>query len=165
MAVDYRKTPPRTDPHYYRVELMADLFDAALPADHPLAKCESIDLTELATEIFVTPTPGTSCSEVTSGDAQQAGFSPDVRHYSIDWKAIAGVVALGRGLGWCRHCTPLEEPGVVMRRCWSTRPRAISLPQSVLVRRKIQCWAPRLRCWAKVAAAVGATATSPSSTA
>jgi DNA-binding transcriptional LysR family regulator len=116
VAVDYRKTPPRTDPHYYRVELMADLFDAVLPADHPLAKCESIDLAELAAEIFVTASPGTSCSEVTLATCAAAGFSPDVRHYSTDWNAIGALVSVGAGVALVpRLAQPLNRSGVVMR--------------------------------------------------
>jgi len=99
-----------------RVELMADLFDAALPADHPLAKCDSIDLAELATEIFVAAAPGTSCSEVTLATCAAAGFSPDVRHYSTEWNAIGALVAVGAGVALVpRLAQPLNRPGVVMR--------------------------------------------------
>ncbi len=38
VAVDYRKAPPRNDPNYFRVELLADVLDVALPAAHRLAK-------------------------------------------------------------------------------------------------------------------------------
>jgi DNA-binding transcriptional LysR family regulator len=116
IAVDYRKTPPRTDPHYYRVELMADVLEAALPADHPLAQCESIDLAELATEIFVAASPGTSCSEVTLATCAAAGFSPDVRHYSTEWNAIGALVSVGAGVALVpRLAQPLNRSGVVMR--------------------------------------------------
>ncbi|MDQ1541020.1 MAG: hypothetical protein QOH29_1746 [Actinomycetota bacterium] len=116
VAVDYRKTPPRTDPHYYRVDLLADLMDVALPADHLLAERSSVELTELAREIFVTASPGSSCSEVTLAVCAAAGFSPDVRHYSTDWHAVAALVSVGAGVALIpRLAQPLEYPGMVIR--------------------------------------------------
>jgi len=115
VAVDFRKAPPRSDPHYYRVELLADRMDAALPADHPLAHQKSIDLLDLAGDIFVTANPGSSCSEVTFAACAAAGFSPDVRHYSTEWGAVAGLISVGAGVGLVpRLAQPLHVPGVVM---------------------------------------------------
>jgi DNA-binding transcriptional LysR family regulator len=116
IAVDFRKAPPRTDPHYHRVELLADLFDVALPTNHPLAGRESIELAELAREVFVAASPGSSCSEVTFATCAAAGFSPDVRHYSVDWHAIASLVAVEAGIALVpRLAGPLNCPGVVIR--------------------------------------------------
>ena len=116
VAVDYRKAPPRNDPNYFRVELLADVLDVALPTTHRLAKRESIELSELASEIFVTASPGTSCSEVTLATCAAAGFSPDVRHYSVDWRAIAALVAVEAGIALVpRLAAPLDGPGVVIR--------------------------------------------------
>ncbi len=116
VAVDFRKAPPRSDPHYHRVELMSDVLDAMLPADHPLAHQTSIDLVDLASDIFVTASPGTSCSEVTLATCAAAGFSPDVRNYSTEWGAVAALVSVGAGVGLLpRLAQPLHCPGVVVR--------------------------------------------------
>jgi DNA-binding transcriptional LysR family regulator len=116
LAVDYRKSPPRSDPHYYRIELLADPMDAALPVDHPLAHQKSIDLVDLASDVFVTATPGSSCSEVTLATCAAAGFSPDVRHYSTEWGAVMALVSVGAGVSLVpRLAQPLHVPGVVMR--------------------------------------------------
>src|SRR5450432_3648917 len=116
VAVDYRKAPPRNDPNYFRVELLADVLDVALPTTHRLAKRESIELSELASEIFVTASPGTSCSEVTLATCAAAGFSPDVRHYSVDLRAIAALVSVGAGVALMPRLTrPLNQAGVVIR--------------------------------------------------
>jgi DNA-binding transcriptional LysR family regulator len=116
VAVDYRKAPPRSDPHYYRIELLADPMDAALPEDHPLAHQKSIDLVDLASDVFVTATPGSSCSEVTFATCAAAGFSPDVRHYSTEWRAVMALVSVGAGVSLVpRLAQPLHVEGVVMR--------------------------------------------------
>jgi DNA-binding transcriptional LysR family regulator len=116
VAVDYRKVPPRSDPHYFRVDLLPDLFDVALPLGHPMANREGIDLLDLASEVFVAASPGSSCSEVTLAACAAAGFSPDVRHYSSDWNAVAALVGAGLGVGLVpRLAQPLHAVGVVVR--------------------------------------------------
>jgi DNA-binding transcriptional LysR family regulator len=115
VAVDFRKAPPRNDPHYHRVELMSDVLDAMLPADHPLAQQTSIDLVDLASDVFVTASPGTSCSEVTLATCAAAGFSPDVRYHSTEWGAVAALISVGAGVGLLpRLAQPLHCPGVVV---------------------------------------------------
>jgi DNA-binding transcriptional LysR family regulator len=116
LAVDFRKAPPRTDPHYHRVELLADVLDVVLPADHPLAAQDSVDLADLAREIFVAASPSTPCSEVTLAICAAAGFSPDVRHYSSDWHAITALVEVGAGVALVpRLAQPLNCRGVALR--------------------------------------------------
>ena len=70
----------------------------------------------MAGEVFVTASPGTSCSEVTLATCAAAGFSPDVRHYSVDWRAIASLVSVEAGIALVpRLAAPLDGPGVVIR--------------------------------------------------
>jgi len=115
IAVDHRRVPPRSDPHYHRIDLLADPFDAAVPAGHRLAGREEITLSELAEDIFVAAAPGTSCYEVTLSACAAAGFNPDIRNYSTDWDAVAALVAVGCGVGLVpRLAQPLHRPGVVL---------------------------------------------------
>jgi DNA-binding transcriptional LysR family regulator len=116
ISVDHRGVPPHTDPHYHRVDLYADPFDVALPVGHRLADSSEIELRELAGEIFVAAAPGTSCSEVTFAACAAVGFTPDVRHYSTDWHAVASLVAVGGGVALVpRLAQPLTEQGLVLR--------------------------------------------------
>jgi molybdate transport repressor ModE-like protein len=116
VAVDHRGVPPHTDPHYYRQPLLADRFDVGLPDGHPLASRESIDLAELATETFVAAAPQSSCAEVTLAACAAAGFTPDIRHYSSDWSAVASLVAVGCGVALVpRLAQPLVVPGFSLR--------------------------------------------------
>ena len=116
VAVDYRKVPPRNDPNYFRVDLLADALDVVLPADHRLADRPGVELAELAGDVFVSASPGSSCSEVTLAVCAAAGFNPDVRHYSADWQAVAALVAVGAGVALVpRLAQPLDRPGLVVR--------------------------------------------------
>jgi DNA-binding transcriptional LysR family regulator len=116
IAVDHRRVPPRNDPHYYRIDLMADPLDVALPADHRFTDRDEVPLGELAEEIFVAAAPGTSCYEVTLSACAAAGFNPDVRNYSTDWDAVAALVAVGCGVALIpRLAQPLHRPGVVLK--------------------------------------------------
>jgi DNA-binding transcriptional LysR family regulator len=116
VAVDYRNAPPRNDPHYYRVDLLADIFDLALPLGHHLIDAPEVTLADLVAETFVTASPGSSCSEVTLALCAAAGFSPDVRHYSADWRAVIALVGVGAGIALVpRLAQPVHDPRVVVR--------------------------------------------------
>ena len=116
VAVDHRGVPPHTDPHYYRVPLLADRFDVGLPADHPFAGHVDITLADLSGEIFVAAAPQSSCAEVTLAACAAAGFTPDIRHYSSDWHAVASLVAVSCGVALVpRLAQPLTEDGFVLR--------------------------------------------------
>jgi DNA-binding transcriptional LysR family regulator len=121
VAVDYRKAPPRSDPHYHRTDLFVDVFDVAFPLGHPLAGAAEITLADLAGETFVTASPGSACSEVTLALCAAAGFSPDVRNYSSDWHAVTALVAVGAGVALVpRLAHPLHEPRLVLRKLSGT---------------------------------------------
>ncbi|MGH8889705.1 MAG: LysR substrate-binding domain-containing protein, partial [Acidothermaceae bacterium] len=112
--------------HYHRIDLMSDLLDAALPADHRFAQRDEVVLSELAQDVFVAAAPGTSCYEVTLSACVAAGFNPDVRNYSTDWDAVAALIAVGCGVGLIpRLAQPLHRPGVVLKPlAGDGRPRA-----------------------------------------
>jgi len=116
VAVDHRGVPARSDPHYFRADLLADTLDAALPATHRLAGADRIELRDLADDVFVGAAPMSSCSEVTLAACAAAGFNPQTRHYSGDWNAVAGLVSAGAGVALVpRLAQPLHMPGVVVR--------------------------------------------------
>ncbi len=116
IAVDHRGVPPHTDPHYHREPLLADRLDVGLPAAHPFAARDSISLADLAHETFVAAAPQSSCSEVTMAACAAAGFTPDIRHYSSDWNAVASLVAVGCGVALVpRLAQPLAVSGFSVR--------------------------------------------------
>jgi DNA-binding transcriptional LysR family regulator len=116
VAVDHRGVPPHTDPHYFRQPLLADRFDVGLPAGHAFVDRESLELSELAGETFVAAAPQSSCAEVTLAACAAAGFTPDIRHYSSDWSAVASLVAVGCGVALVpRLAQPLVVSGFSLR--------------------------------------------------
>jgi DNA-binding transcriptional LysR family regulator len=115
VTVDYPGAPAREDARYRRVDLIADVMDAVVPADHPLAGRSSIDLAELACDVWVGAAASDACSHIVTGICAAAGFSPDVQHYCREWDAVAALVAAGVGVGLIpRSAQPLRPPGLAV---------------------------------------------------
>ncbi|MCL2581328.1 MAG: LysR family transcriptional regulator [Streptosporangiales bacterium] len=115
VTVDYPGAPSRQDSRYRRVDLTDDIMDAVLPADHPLAGQPSVDLTDLATEAWVGNSPSEPCMHIVNGLCAAAGFTPDIRHLTQEWDAVAALVAAGAGIALIpRSAQPLRSPGLVV---------------------------------------------------
>src|SRR5436190_1852241 len=54
--------PPLSDARFDQQPLLDDPFDLVVPADHPLAGRERIDLSEAAHEDWIAPMPDSPCS-------------------------------------------------------------------------------------------------------
>lgn len=98
VTVDYPGAPSREDARYRRVDLIADVMDAVVPASHPLAGRPSIHLAELAGDVWVGAAASDACGHIVTGICAAAGFSPDVQHYCREWDAVAALVAAGVGV-------------------------------------------------------------------
>jgi DNA-binding transcriptional LysR family regulator len=108
--------PPIDDPRFHRRDLVRDTLDAVVPADHPLAAREQIELTDLAGDPWVAPLAGWSCDHVVQTGCQAAGFTPVVEHRTTDWFAAMSLVAAGLGVGLVpRLAQPHPPEGVVIR--------------------------------------------------
>jgi DNA-binding transcriptional LysR family regulator len=109
-------SPQPGDPRYHRVELLADVLDAALPDDHPLAGLAEIDLRQLALDPWVLPPVGWACDEVVAAACRSAGFTPTPAHRLGDWMSSLTLVGVGLGVALVprlAHVAP--PPGVVVR--------------------------------------------------
>jgi DNA-binding transcriptional LysR family regulator len=109
-------SPQPRDPRYHREELLADILDAALPEDHPLAAHDELDLRELAADPWVRPPVGWACDEVVQAACRNAGFTPAATHRSGDWMTSLALVGAGLGVALVprlAHISP--PPGVVVR--------------------------------------------------
>lgn len=114
MASAYAPTPG--DERFTRVELQRDVLDAGLPAEHPLAGADEIDLGDLAREDWVVPPPGWQCESVLLGACQSAGFVPEVVHRTSDWAAALALVSAGLGVTLVpRLAQTAPPPGVALR--------------------------------------------------
>lgn len=113
VTVDYPGAPSPQDARYHRVHLIDDVMDAILPADHPLASRPSVDLTDLATEVWVGSAASDPCGYIVTGICAAAGFTPDIRHHTQEWDAVAALVAAGAGVSLIpRSAQPLRIPGL-----------------------------------------------------
>src|ERR1700756_2304363 len=98
VTVDYPGAPSREDARYRRVDLIADVMDAVVPVGHPLAGRPTIDLAELAGDVWVGAAASDACSHIVTGICAAAGFSPDVRYYCREWDGVAALVGAGVGV-------------------------------------------------------------------
>ena len=115
VTVDYPGAPSREDARYHRVDLIADVMDAVVPAGHPLAGRDGIGLTELAGDVWVGAAASDACGHIVTGICAAAGFSPDVQHYCREWDAVAALVAAGVGVALIpRSAQPLRPSGLAV---------------------------------------------------
>jgi DNA-binding transcriptional LysR family regulator len=98
VTVDYRGGPARKDPRYHRQDLLDDPFLLALPAGHPLAGREDLDLQALAGQTWVIGAIRDPCQDVSMAACIDAGFSPDIQHRVNDWDSVFALVAEGCGV-------------------------------------------------------------------
>jgi DNA-binding transcriptional LysR family regulator len=116
IEVDYQGGPPRTDPRYHRTDLMFDPFDAAVPADDPLAAKDVIDLTDLADRTWINGTGTGPCRLLMLSACGSAGFTPEVRHNVNTFGSALALVGAGAGVTLIPHLSPdVPPPNVVLR--------------------------------------------------
>jgi DNA-binding transcriptional LysR family regulator len=115
IAADYRDAPSRHDPRYHRVDLITDVMDVVLPQGHPKANPAGVRLGDLADETWIGSGFDNPCAQIMLGVCAAAGFSPDVKHSSSDWDAVAALVAAGAGISLIpRLAQPLRPGGLVV---------------------------------------------------
>ncbi|ADG88515.1 LysR family transcriptional regulator [Thermobispora bispora] len=91
----------------------------ALPADHPLAGCDRIDLADLAGEPFVSfpANAGSSLRDATVKACVNAGFHPRIVQEAPDSYTILALVAAGVGVTLTlSSCLHVQQTGLVYRR-------------------------------------------------
>lgn len=80
-----------------RLDLIEDPFDAALSADHPLAGRETITLSELAAEDWISWSTGQICHEWLTRTLRADGTEPRIRHTASEHSTQLALVAAGLG--------------------------------------------------------------------
>lgn len=90
--------PPAGDPRFDQRPLVDDVFDLAVPADHPLATRSSVTLAETADEDWIIQELSCSCREHTLSACGAAGFTPRIVHNALAWSAFAHLIANGLGV-------------------------------------------------------------------
>ncbi|GAB2630220.1 LysR family transcriptional regulator [Streptomyces capparidis] len=105
------------------VHLLDDPYRAVLPAGHPLAGRDVLDLADLAEEPWVgSEWPG-PCLDVVRDACAAAGFTPGVVVESEDYTTAQGFVAAGLGVSLIpRLGLARPHPGVVVRELRNPEP-------------------------------------------
>ncbi|MEU9912907.1 LysR family transcriptional regulator [Streptomyces sp. NPDC051001] len=98
VAVDFAATPPHTDRRYSRSDLLTDVMDIVVPADHRLAGRGRIPLRELAGEPWIAGDARSCVGAIARAVCATSGFTPDIRHTVNDWGALAALVEAGAGV-------------------------------------------------------------------
>ncbi len=80
-----------------RLNLMEDCFDAALPADHPLATRESITVAELAADDWITWSTGQICHDWLTRTLRAETGKPRILHTASEHSTQLALVAAGLG--------------------------------------------------------------------
>jgi DNA-binding transcriptional LysR family regulator len=108
------EAPSAADPRFTQVPLLADPLDVALPPDHPLARADSLNLTDLAADPWIFGGSG-PWSDITRRACEAAGFSPHQGHSASGWTAILAMVEAGMGVALVPRMAAGRRDGVVMR--------------------------------------------------
>lgn len=116
IEVDYQGGPPRSDPRYHRTELLFDPFEAAIPADDPLAAKDVIDLTDLADHTWINGNGNGPCRLLIMSACGSAGFTPEVRHNVSAFGPALTLVGAGAGVTLIPRLSPDVPPSNVVLR-------------------------------------------------
>lgn len=98
VAYDFETAPFEADRDLECRPLLVEEMHIALPADHRLAGCDSLELSELADEPWLCGTSDGSCRQLTVRSCEAAGFRPDVSFESNDYTVLQSLVAAGMGV-------------------------------------------------------------------
>lgn len=95
--------------------LLHDWVDIALPADHPLAERDAVDLAELGGEQWIAWTRGSVCHAWLRSTLRAAGVEPTIAHTAEEHPTQLALVAAGLGAAMIpRIGRDLVPPGVRM---------------------------------------------------
>jgi DNA-binding transcriptional LysR family regulator len=114
IAMEADRVPRQDDARFARRPLMADVLDAAVRADHPLATAGRIDLADLAGDPWVAPPLGWSCESVVLTGCRSAGFTPRIEHRCGDWRAVLAMIATGLGVTLVPRLAGVQPPDDVV---------------------------------------------------
>lgn len=98
VVADWDTAPLGLPDSFDRTPLVEDVFDIVLPAGHPLAGRESVDLGELAGEQWIGWTKDSICYEWLIRTMRGKGIEPFIAHTAEEHPTQMALVAAGLGL-------------------------------------------------------------------
>lgn len=115
IAQEYAFAPNPSDPAIERTDLLDDPLRVALPASHPLAGADRIDLAALEAESWIAGREGSFCHLVVVHSTRAAGYEPRLTHITNDFQVSYGLVQTGAGVGLVPELAGPPPPGVVVK--------------------------------------------------
>jgi DNA-binding transcriptional LysR family regulator len=149
--VDIAWTVPPAHPEFGTRNITSDRLSAALPANHPLAAAERVDLTDFADEPLITlaPSVGPLLRDTAIELALRHGYRPS-RLYEVNDEITAlGFVAAGFGVGLIPHSwSVIHIPGIVYR------PLTVDLQVRQMLCWRLDSFTPLVRSFVETASEV-----------
>ncbi|MFF8895698.1 LysR family transcriptional regulator [Brevibacterium casei] len=103
------------DARFEKVDLLDDPLDVMVPSDHPVAGRDSVTLSELAGEDWITAMPGSPYHTLFIAAFTAAGVTPTIAHESVEWETSAALVGAGVGVSLVPRLASLAGEANVRR--------------------------------------------------
>ena len=103
------------DPRFEQTTLLNDPLDVILPSSHPLATRTTVTLEELATEPWITETPGSTYHSLFTAAFTAIGVTPRIAHEAVEWDTQIAFVGAGLGVGLLPRLATLRNAENVTR--------------------------------------------------
>jgi DNA-binding transcriptional LysR family regulator len=120
LTYEYPLTEPMPDDGLQRTVLGDDHLLVAMPADHRLARRQSLRLEHLRGECWAsasTTGPGSVYRQFVEESCARAGFQPDVRYETTDIGTAFGLIAAGLAIGLMPTMACVKpHPAIAVRR-------------------------------------------------
>jgi DNA-binding transcriptional LysR family regulator len=98
LLFEFEGTSESLGPDLSRVPLFEDPMFLALPADHALARRQTLRLENLRAEAWIQTSASSPCAQHVVRSCHAAGFEPIVSFESDDYQTVQGLVAAGVGV-------------------------------------------------------------------
>jgi DNA-binding transcriptional LysR family regulator len=108
------EAPPRDDPRFDQQPLLQDPFDLVVPAGHPLATADEVDLSAAADEPWIGADRGDD-SAIVLAACSAAGFAPRIAHGAKEWNGVVALVSHGFGVCLMPRLAPIPAHHRVVR--------------------------------------------------
>lgn len=97
LAQDWFNAPMAIPAGLSRAALLEDVADIMLPADHPLADADTIDLDDIGAGPWITTSPGSVCHDWLLHTLRSRGVEPEITHTAAEYPTQLALVAAGLG--------------------------------------------------------------------
>jgi DNA-binding transcriptional LysR family regulator len=98
ISQDWANLPVAVPERLTSTDIGVDHADIAMPADHPLAARDSVELLDLAREPWIASTVGTICYDWLTSTFRRAGHEPVIAHQAAEFPTQLALVAAGLGV-------------------------------------------------------------------